>query len=152
MTNKPNPEATSRSLAHMDKLLEHRSRLGTCVLLADAHAVSFSNLRKLLKETDGNLGAHLRKLEDAGYVTVDKRFENRKPVSWYRLEKEGKKALKDHLKPFVEQGHINKWAIPSQIAVVTEIPKTSVGKLDKKRIRQDIVQWQASNSAFLSTL
>ncbi|MDN5675249.1 MAG: fatty acid--CoA ligase [Pseudomonas sp.] len=62
------------------------------------------------------------------------------------------KALKDHLKPFVEQGHINKWAIPSQIAVVTEIPKTSVGKLDKKRIRQDIVQWQASNSAFLSTL
>ena len=62
------------------------------------------------------------------------------------------KALKEHLKPFVEQGHINKWAIPSQIAIVTEIPKTSVGKLDKKRIRQDIVQWQASNSAFLSTL
>jgi len=62
------------------------------------------------------------------------------------------KSLKDHLKPFVEEGHINKWAIPSQIAVVTEIPKTSVGKLDKKRIRQDIVQWQASNSAFLSTL
>ncbi|EKT4468177.1 fatty acid--CoA ligase [Pseudomonas putida] len=62
------------------------------------------------------------------------------------------KALKEHLKPFVEQGHINKWAIPSQIAVVTEVPKTSVGKLDKKRIRQDILQWQASNSTFLSTL
>jgi fatty-acyl-CoA synthase len=62
------------------------------------------------------------------------------------------RALKDHLKPFVEQGHINKWAIPSQIAVVTEIPKTSVGKLDKKRIRVNIVEWQASNSAFLSTL
>ncbi|MFK4232959.1 fatty acid--CoA ligase [Pseudomonas guariconensis] len=62
------------------------------------------------------------------------------------------RSLKDHLKPFVEQGHINKWAIPSQIAIVTEVPKTSVGKLDKKRIRQDIVQWQASNSAFLSTL
>ncbi|WP_225788536.1 fatty acid--CoA ligase [Pseudomonas sp. Marseille-P8916] len=62
------------------------------------------------------------------------------------------RSLKDHLKPFVEQGHINKWAIPSQIAVVTEIPKTSVGKLDKKRIRVDISQWQASNSAFLSTL
>ena len=62
------------------------------------------------------------------------------------------KDLKDHLKPFVELGHINKWAIPSQIAVVTEGPKTSVGKLDKKRIRVDIVEWQASNSAFLSTL
>jgi len=62
------------------------------------------------------------------------------------------RLLKEHLKPFVEQGHINKWAIPSQIAVVTDIPKTSVGKLDKKRIRLDISQWQASNSAFLSTL
>lgn len=62
------------------------------------------------------------------------------------------RKLKEHLKPFVEQGHINKWAIPSQIALVTEIPKTSVGKLDKKRIRVDIGQWQASNSAFLSTL
>jgi fatty-acyl-CoA synthase len=62
------------------------------------------------------------------------------------------KALKEHLKPFVEQGHINKWAIPSQIALVTEIPKTSVGKLDKKRIRLDIIEWQSTNSAFLSTL
>ena len=62
------------------------------------------------------------------------------------------KGLKEHLKPFVEQGHINKWAIPTQIALVTEIPKTSVGKLDKKRIRVDIVQWQAAGSEFLSTL
>ncbi|MDY0933461.1 fatty acid--CoA ligase [Pseudomonas viridiflava] len=62
------------------------------------------------------------------------------------------RILKEHLKPFVEQGHINKWAIPSQIALVTEIPKTSVGKLDKKKMRLDIVQWQSSNSTFLSTL
>ncbi|WP_172147793.1 MULTISPECIES: fatty acid--CoA ligase [Pseudomonas] len=62
------------------------------------------------------------------------------------------KGLKDHLKPYVEQGHINKWAIPSQVALVTEIPKTSVGKLDKKRIRLDIAQWQAAGYAFLSTL
>lgn len=62
------------------------------------------------------------------------------------------KALKEHLKPFVEQGNINKWAIPSQIAIVTEVPKTSVGKLDKKRIRVDIAQWQEAGSAFLSTV
>ncbi|QKE62439.1 fatty acid--CoA ligase [Aquipseudomonas campi] len=62
------------------------------------------------------------------------------------------RGLKEHLKPFVEQGSINKWAIPSQIALVTDIPKTSVGKLDKKRIRLDIAQWQAAGSAFLSTL
>ncbi len=62
------------------------------------------------------------------------------------------KGLREHLKPFVEQGNINKWAIPSQIAVVTEVPKTSVGKLDKKRIRVDIAQWQEAGSAFLSTV
>ncbi|AMB86820.1 long-chain fatty acid--CoA ligase [Pseudomonas agarici] len=64
----------------------------------------------------------------------------------------GARELKEHLKPLVEQGHLSKWAIPNQIALVTEIPKTSVGKLDKKRIRLDIVEWQASNSTFLSTL
>jgi fatty-acyl-CoA synthase len=62
------------------------------------------------------------------------------------------KLLKEHLKPFVELGHINKWAIPSQIALVTEIPKTSVGKLNKKQIRLDISVWQATDSTFLSTL
>lgn len=62
------------------------------------------------------------------------------------------RGLKEHLKPFVEQGNINKWAIPSQIAIVTEVPKTSVGKLDKKRIRLDIAQWQEAGSTFLSTL
>lgn len=62
------------------------------------------------------------------------------------------KSLKEHLKPFVEQGLLSKWAIPSQIALVTEIPKTSVGKLDKKRIRLDIAQWQEAGSAFLSTV
>ncbi|MEE3117762.1 MAG: fatty acid--CoA ligase, partial [Pseudomonadota bacterium] len=56
------------------------------------------------------------------------------------------RGLKEHLKPFVEQGNINKWAIPSQIAVVTDIPKTSVGKLDKKRIRIEIAQWQEAGS------
>lgn len=56
------------------------------------------------------------------------------------------RGLKEHLKPFVEQGHINKWAIPTQIALVTEIPKTSVGKLDKKRIRIEIAQWQEAGS------
>lgn len=64
----------------------------------------------------------------------------------------GARELKEHLKPYVEQGHLSKWAIPSQIAIVTEIPKTSVGKLDKKRIRIDIIEWQANNSTFLSTL
>lgn len=61
-------------------------------------------------------------------------------------------GVKNHLKPFVEQGLLSKWAIPTQVATVTEIPKTSVGKLDKKRIRQDFAQWQTDASVFLSTL
>lgn len=48
-------------------------------------------------------------------------------------------GIKEHLTPYVEQGVLSKWAIPSQVTVVTEIPKTSVGKLDKKRIRQECV-------------
>ena len=67
------------------------------MLLADVDAMTFTSLKQLLQETDGNLGAHLRKLEDAGYLDVDKRFENRKPVTWYRLTEQGSKALQSHL-------------------------------------------------------
>ncbi|MEH6389461.1 MAG: fatty acid--CoA ligase [Pseudomonas profundi] len=62
------------------------------------------------------------------------------------------RVLRDHLKSYVDEGRINKWAVPSQIATVTEIPKTSVGKLDKKRIRVEIGQWQESQAPFLSTI
>ena len=91
-------ETTANGIAQLDKLLEHRSRLGACVLLADVDALNFSRLRLLLKETDGNMGAHLRKLEDAGYLRVNKRFEHRKPVSWYSLRTEGRLALTSHIK------------------------------------------------------
>jgi fatty-acyl-CoA synthase len=62
------------------------------------------------------------------------------------------KGLQEHLLPYVEEGRINKWGIPRQIAVVSEIPKTSVGKLDKKLIRVEVAKWQASNSECLSSL
>lgn len=90
-------DAAADGLAKLNKLLEHRSRLGACVLLADVDALNFSRLRLLLKETDGNMGAHMRKLEDAGYVSVNKRFENRKPVTWYHLTKKGRRSLTTHL-------------------------------------------------------
>lgn len=90
-TRRPN------GLDRLDALLQHRSRLGAMVLLSGADAINFSRLRGLLDETDGNLGAQLRKLEDAGYVAVKKEFVERKPVSWYALTPEGRKALKEHL-------------------------------------------------------
>jgi DNA-binding MarR family transcriptional regulator len=90
-------DATVRSLSKLDPVLQHRSRLGACVLLSTADALSFSRLRELLDETDGNLGAQLRKLEDVGYLTVKKEFADRKPVSWYSLTAAGQRALRSHL-------------------------------------------------------
>ena len=81
----------------MDAVLQHRSRLGACVLLSTVEALSFSRLKALLGETDGNLGAHLRKLEDAGYLAVRREFLDRKPVTWYALTQTGRRALKRHL-------------------------------------------------------
>src|SRR5262245_50670466 len=90
-------EQTRDSLDALNPLLQHRSRLGVCVLLSTADALSFSRLKELLGETDGNLGAQLRKLEDAQYVAVKKEFVGRKPVSWYSLTPNGQSALKKHL-------------------------------------------------------
>jgi DNA-binding MarR family transcriptional regulator len=84
-------------LEQLDPLLQHRSRLGAMVLLGGVDALSFTRLKTLLNETDGNLGAQLRKLEDADYVTATKEFANRKPVTWYALTPEGRRAIKAHL-------------------------------------------------------
>ena len=90
-------DATARGLAQLDPLLQHRSRLGACVLLRGADALTFARLKDLLDETDGNLGANLRKLEDSGYLSVRKEFVDRKPTSWYSLTAQGVKALRAHL-------------------------------------------------------
>lgn len=81
-----------------DRLLEHRVRLALCVLLARRDALSFRRLKELTDETDGSLGAHLRRLEEAGYLTVRKEFRERKPVSWYALTAEGRGALNRHVR------------------------------------------------------
>jgi DNA-binding MarR family transcriptional regulator len=81
----------------LDALLQHRSRLGAMVLLSTAEAMTFTQLRDLLGETDGNLGAQLRKLEEAAYVRVDKAFVGRKPVSRYAIVPAGRAALGKHL-------------------------------------------------------
>ena len=90
-------EQTREGLAGLDPLLGHRARLGACVLLSSADALSFSRLKSLLGETDGNLGAQLRKLEDAQYLAVRKEFERRRPVTWYSLTAAGRQALRAHL-------------------------------------------------------
>ena len=87
-------------------LLEHRVRLAACVLLARHEAISFSRLKQVLEENDGSLGTHLRKLEDAGYLQVEKSFRDRRPVTWYQLTDAGRKELNAHianLKRLIEQ-------------------------------------------------
>jgi DNA-binding transcriptional ArsR family regulator len=84
-------------LVELDDLLQHRARIAAAVLLARHDRLSFSRLKSLLDETDGNLGAQLRKLEDAGYVKALKEFQERRPVTWYALTTRGKRALTLHL-------------------------------------------------------
>lgn len=100
-------EAAAAGLNGFDRLLEHRVRLAICVLLSRNDSISFRRFKDLLEETDGNLGANLRRLEDESYIEVTKEFADRKPVSWYRLTKVGREALDRHVKSLTELlGHI----------------------------------------------
>ena len=78
-------------------VLEHRVRLAAFVLLSRHDAMSFTGLKQVLGETDGSLGAHLRKLAGAGYLAVEKTYRDRRPVTWYRLSESGRTSLKRHL-------------------------------------------------------
>ena len=81
----------------LDGLLHHRMRLGLISGLAAAESLSFNDLKALLDTSDGNLSVHARKLEDAGYVTCTKTFENRRPRTDYRLTARGRQALARYL-------------------------------------------------------
>ncbi len=84
-------------LALLNGPLEHRVRLAICVLLSRHDAMSFGGLKRVLGETDGSLGAHLRKLEDTGHLLVERTYRDRRPVSWYRLSRDGRSKLRRHL-------------------------------------------------------
>ena len=84
-------------LESLDSVLENRVRLAVCVLLSRADEINFSRFKTLLQQTDGNLGAQLRKLEDSSYIALRREFDDRKPVTWYRLTAAGRKALHKHL-------------------------------------------------------
>ena len=81
----------------IDELLQSRVRLAIVAYLASAGQADFSLLRDAIKTTDGNASVHLRKLEDAGYVAMEKRFLNRKPQTTYALTERGRQALLDYV-------------------------------------------------------
>ena len=81
----------------MDEVLLSKIRLAVIGQLVNAKWVTFSELSQQIDATNGNLGAHLAKLVDAGYVKEEKRFEGRRPQSRYSLTKAGRGALLDHV-------------------------------------------------------
>jgi DNA-binding MarR family transcriptional regulator len=81
----------------LDEVVHGRLRLGIMAYLAHAEAADFNELKSALNATQGNLSIHLRKLEEAGYVAIDKSFLNRKPLTRARLTDEGRNALAAYL-------------------------------------------------------
>lgn len=95
--NKPIAKPSPAPAADLDRLIHDRVRLGILSALAADASLSFSELKKVLKATDGNLSVHARKLEDAGYVECSKGYEGRTPRTDYRLTREGRKALEQYV-------------------------------------------------------
>ncbi len=81
----------------LDPLIHERLRLGILSALVVQETLTFTELRALLQTTDGNLSVQARRLETAGYVFCDKKFEDRKPKSTYRISPAGCVALADYL-------------------------------------------------------
>ncbi len=96
--NPPEAAPVRRELPQLDRLIHERLRLGIVSALAASESpITFNELKRLLKSTDGNLSVHARKLEDAGYIACDKSFEGRMPKTEYRLTPAGRKALERYL-------------------------------------------------------
>ena len=80
-----------------DRLIHEKTRLGIVSALAANPSLTFTELRGVLKTTDGNLSVHARKLEDAGYVSCKKSFEGRVPRTEFALTAAGRRALEKYL-------------------------------------------------------
>ena len=81
----------------LDKVIHERMRLGIISALAANKKLSFAELKDLLNTSDGNISVHARKLEDAGYVTQEKSFRGRVPLTEYKITARGRKALVKYL-------------------------------------------------------
>jgi DNA-binding HxlR family transcriptional regulator len=81
----------------LDRLIHERIRLGIVSALAVNRALTFNELKALLKTTDGNLSVHARKLEEANYIVCTKSFDGRLPKTEYRLAAAGRRALERYL-------------------------------------------------------
>ncbi len=89
----------------LDKVIHERTRLGIISALAANEKLSFTELKNLLATSDGNISVHARKLEEAGYVTFEKSFKGRMPLTEYTITAPGRKALVrylDHMEALIK--------------------------------------------------
>lgn len=85
------------SFDDLHKAFESRVRLGIMAALAVNDSLDFTSLKEWLEVTDGNLATHIKKLEEEGFVEVEKSFIDNKPNTRYSMTKKGRKAFEDHL-------------------------------------------------------
>ncbi len=100
MVDRRNTPARTRrpvSMPRLDKIVHGRVRLGILSALAVNECLRFNDLKELLNTTDGNLSAHARKLEEAGYIACRKFFDDRTPATEYRITTSGQKAFRSYL-------------------------------------------------------
>lgn len=81
----------------LDRLIHERLRLGIVSALAVNDRLTFNDLKRLLRTTDGNLSVHARKLEDAEYIACEKTFDGRVPKTEYQLTTSGRRALDKYI-------------------------------------------------------
>ena len=82
---------------NINKLFDHRIRLGIMSILMVNDDVDFNRLKELLDVTDGNLASHTKTLEKAEYIKIEKSFIGKKPNTKYSLTLLGKQAFKKHI-------------------------------------------------------
>ena len=84
-------------IGKIDDVIHGRMRLGIMAWLANAEVADFNELKGVLQATQGNLSVHLRKLEDAGFIAIEKSFLDRKPLTRARITPEGRAAFSAYL-------------------------------------------------------
>ncbi len=90
-------EESKYNYRQIDKLVHSRIRLAVMTILVQQESAPFSYLKDQTGATDGNLSSHLSKLVEAGYITEEKEFVDKKPKTTYFITKEGRKAFEEYL-------------------------------------------------------
>ena len=86
----------------LDRVIHEKGRLAIMSMLAASPELSFTELRDVLNMTDGNLTTHIRTLQEAGYVSVTKSFQNNRPLTTCALTPAGKKAFTAYINLLAE--------------------------------------------------